>query len=122
MKMGESRDETVADLLRRRNMHGCRKAVVRGLAHVDVIVGMDRALRAQLAAQQLVGAIGDHFVDVHVGLGAGAGLPDHEREMIVELALAHLAGDPGDGAGAAGAAWVRPPERAPVLSPAASYP
>src|ERR1700674_1667695 len=63
---------------------------------------MDRLLCAQLPAQQFVGAIGDHFVDVHVGLGAGAGLPDHEREMLVELALAHLAGDPGDGAGAAG--------------------
>ena len=57
------------------------KAVVRRLAHIDVIVGMDRRLGAELAAELFVGAVGDHLVDVHVGLGAGAGLPDHQREM-----------------------------------------
>ncbi len=47
-------------------------------------------LAAALAAEHLVGAVGDHLVEVHVGLGAGAGLPDHQREMIVELAVDHL--------------------------------
>ena len=62
---------------------------------------MHRLLGAELAAEQFVGAVGDHLVEVHVGLGAGAGLPDHQREMIVELALDHLAGGADDGAGAA---------------------
>src|SRR5450432_3021451 len=51
---------------------------------------MNRRLGAEFAAEQFVGAIGDHLVDVHVGLGAGAGLPDHEREVIVELAVDDL--------------------------------
>ena len=56
---------------------------------------MHRRLGAELAAEHLVGAVGDHLVDVHVGLGAGAGLPDHQREMIVELAVDHLLARPG---------------------------
>ena len=38
--------------------------------------GMDRPLHADLAAEQLAGAVGDHLVGVHVGLRAGPGLPD----------------------------------------------
>ena len=62
---------------------------------------MNRLLGAEFAAEHLVGAVGDHLVEVHVGLGAGAGLPDHQRKVIVELALDHLARGAGDGAGAA---------------------
>ena len=39
------------------------------------------------AAEHLDGAVGDHLVGVHVGLRAGAGLPDDQREMVVELAV-----------------------------------
>jgi hypothetical protein len=67
--------QPVLDLLDRGDMHGGREAVVRRLAHIDVVVGMDRLLRAHLAAQHLDGAVRDHLVGVHVGLGAGAGLP-----------------------------------------------
>ena len=89
------------DALGGRDMHRGRERIVRRLAHVDVIVGMNRLLGAEFAAEHLVGAVGDHLVEVHVGLGAGAGLPDHQRKMIVELALDHLARGAGDGAGAA---------------------
>jgi hypothetical protein len=54
---------------------------------LHVVVGVDRLLGAHLAAEHLDGAVGDHLVGVHVGLGAGAGLPDDEREVIVELAV-----------------------------------
>ena len=84
---GSERD---GDLARGRDVHGGRKGVVRRLAHVDVVVRMHRRLGAELAAEQLVGAVGDDLVDVHVGLGAGAGLPDHQREMVVELAVDDL--------------------------------
>ena len=47
---------------------------------------MNRFLRAQLAARHFDGAVGDDLVDVHVGLGAAAGLPDAQRELVVELA------------------------------------
>jgi hypothetical protein len=47
---------------------------------------MDRLLRAENAARHLDGAIGDHLVHVHVALRAAAGLPDAQREVVVELA------------------------------------
>src|SRR5579863_7212796 len=47
---------------------------------------MNRLFAAQRAAGNFNGAIADDFVDVHVGLGAAAGLPDAEREMVVEFA------------------------------------
>ena len=81
------------------NVHGRGKSVVRGLRHVDVIVGMDGVFRAQHAAGQLDGAVGDHLVGVHVGLRAAAGLPDAQRELIVELAGNHVVGRLGDQAG-----------------------
>ena len=62
---------------------------------------MNRLLGAEFAAQQHVGAVGDHLVEVHVGLGAGAGLPDDQREVIVELAFDHFPCRADDGAGAA---------------------
>ena len=68
------------------DVHGGGEGVVGGLGLVDVVVGMDRVLGAQGAAGFFDGAVADHLVDVHVGLGAGAGLPDDEREVIVELA------------------------------------
>src|SRR5262249_31708822 len=66
------------------------------------IVGMDRVLRAELSAQKLVRAIGDHLVDIHVGLRARPRLPHDQRKMLVEPALAHLAGGPDDRPCAAG--------------------
>ncbi len=81
------------------DMHGRREAVVGRLAHVDMIVGMDRRLPAARAGQHLVGAPGNDLVDVHVGLGAAAGLPDNERELLVELAGGDLGRSGLDGVG-----------------------
>ena len=64
-------------------------------------LGCTGFLAAELAAEQLVGAVGDDLVEVHVALGARAGLPHDKREMIVELALDHLARGADDGVGAA---------------------
>ena len=47
---------------------------------------------AELLSGDLIRAVGDHLVGVHIGLGAGSGLPDHEREMPVQLAGDHLVG------------------------------
>ena len=86
----QRRQQAMGDFLRGGDVHGGREAVVRRLAQVDLIVGMDRRFRTQLGAELFVGAIGDHLVDVHVGLGAGAGLPDDERKLIVEFAVDDL--------------------------------
>ena len=101
MQLGQRRDQVGRHACRGRYVHRGRKRVVRRLAHVDMIVGMDRLLAAELAAKHLVGAIGDHLVEVHVGLRAGAGLPHDERKMVVELAVNDLARGAGDGAAAA---------------------
>jgi hypothetical protein len=86
----QRRDQPVHDLFRRRDMHRRGIGIVRRLAHVDVIVGMDRLFRAQLAAEHLDRAVRNHLVGVHVGLRARAGLPHDEGEMVVKLAFQHL--------------------------------
>jgi hypothetical protein len=65
---------------------------------------MNRLLGAEFAAEQFIGTVGDHLIEgswVHVGLRTGSGLPDHQRKMIVELAVDDLARRADDGAGAA---------------------
>ncbi len=92
----EGRQEVVDDLLGGRDVHGGREGVVGRLAEIDVVVGVDGVLRPERAAGQLDGAVGDHLVGVHVGLGAAAGLPHHQREVVVEGAVRHLAGGAND--------------------------
>ena len=84
-------NQRVLHSFRRRDVHRRRKCVVGRLRHVDVVIGMDRLLRSHhfssiRAARDLNGAVGDDLVDVHVGLRAAAGLPDAQRELVVELA------------------------------------
>jgi hypothetical protein len=52
-------------------------------------------------AEDLVGPARDHLVDVHVRLGAGAGLPDDEGELPVVFAREDLVGGGDDGLGEA---------------------
>lgn len=89
---GDGGDEALVDLNGSGNVHGSGEGVVGGLGHVDVVVGVDGLLGAELTSQKLDGAVGDDLVDVHVGLGAGAGLPHNEGEVVEELALNDLIG------------------------------
>ena len=77
-------------LARRGDVDRARERVVRALAHVDVVVGMDRCLRADHSAEHLDRAVGDHLVGVHVRLRTRAGLPHDERKFGVELAVDHF--------------------------------
>ena len=43
--------------------------------------------------------VGNDLVDVHIGLGAAAGLPDHQGELLVPLPRPDLTAGLGDGAG-----------------------
>ena len=90
LQVRERRQQPMHDRVGRRDVHRRREAIVRRLAQVDMIVRMHRLLCAERAAQELVRTVRDHLVDVHVGLGAGAGLPDDQREVVVELAVDHL--------------------------------
>ena len=51
-----------------------------------MIVGMNGHLAAAHARQGLIGDPGDHFIDVHIGLSAGAGLPNGQRELVIMAA------------------------------------
>src|SRR5271154_738825 len=53
---------------------------------------MNRLLGSQGTAGELDRAIRDDLVGVHVGLRAGAGLPDAQGEMVVEFSLDYLLG------------------------------
>ena len=55
----------------------------------------------KLSARDLIAAVGNDLVAVHVGLRAGAGLPDDEREIAVKLALKGLVRRLNDGVGTA---------------------
>ncbi len=79
----ERRDQPGLHRPRRGDVHRGREAVVRRLGLVDMVVGMDRALAAAIAGEDLVGSAGDHLVGVHVGLGAGARLPDDQGKLVV---------------------------------------
>src|SRR5215469_8320525 len=52
---------------------------------------MNRDLAAQLSVGQLNGAVADDLVDIHIRLRAGPGLPDIQREAVVQLAVYDLA-------------------------------
>ena len=88
---GDRTEQPEHDLLGHRDVHGGREGVVGGLRHVDVVVGMDGLLGAHDPAAELDGPVGDDLVGVHVGLRAAARLPDAQRELVVEIALGHLA-------------------------------
>ncbi len=85
-QMLQRRNQAPIQFGHRRDMHRRREAIVRGLAEIDMVVGVDRAARAQRLAEHLVGAIRQHLVHVHVGLGAGAGLPHDQRELAIVFA------------------------------------
>lgn len=74
------------------NVHDGGEGVVGRGAAVDVVVRVDGRLAANLATEELNGTVGDDLVGVHVGLSAGAGLPDDEGEVVDEPAVGHLLG------------------------------
>ena len=74
------------------NVHGGGKGVVGGLAHIYVVVGVK-----ELFARKGVAPARHHLVGVHVALGAGTGLPDHQRKVIVQRPGDDLVTGAGDG-------------------------
>jgi len=97
VQAAQRREKQAMDLLDGGDMHGGRETVIRGLPEIDVVVGVDRLLAADDAAETLDGQVGDDLVGVHVGLGARAGLPHDEREIVETLERGDLGGGGGDG-------------------------
>ncbi len=78
------------------HMHGRRKRIIRRLAHVHMIIGVDRFFGAHYAAQHFDGAVADDLIRVHVGLGARPRLPDDQRKIVVKPPVDHLLRRSGD--------------------------
>ena len=89
-KQPHRRQQPPVDHLDGGDVHRRRECVVRRLAAVDVVVGVDWLLRAHHATSDLNRPVRDHLVGVHVRLGAAAGLEDHQRKLVVELPGDHL--------------------------------
>lgn len=64
-------------------MNRRREDIVRGLGPVDVVVGMERSVRAKALPRRLSGEVADYLIHVHVRLGSAAGLPDAQGELII---------------------------------------
>ena len=77
-------------------MHGGGKGIVGALRFVDVVVGVNRFFAPHHAAGNFDSPVADHLVDVHVGLGARAGLPNDQREMVVQLSRDNFVSDLSD--------------------------
>ena len=82
----QRRDQGVGDGAGCSNVDRAGEDVVARLRRVDVVVGM------HISAESLRGQGGDHLVGVHVARGAGAGLVDVDRELVVVLATRHFLG------------------------------
>ena len=98
-QLGDGGQQLVLDGRHRSHMHGRGIDIVAGLAFVHIVIRVHQTGFTALAAHQLAGPVGQHLVDVHIGLGAGAGLPDHQGELIGVLAREHLIGGRIDGSG-----------------------
>ena len=101
VQVAERRQQKLTDLAGRRDVHGGREGVVRGLAAVDVVVRMHQRFLAEAPTERLVGEVRDDLVGIHVRLRAGAGLPDHQRELVIVPALQDLRRGGRDGVGEA---------------------
>jgi hypothetical protein len=88
----ERRQKRLLDLDNGSDVHDGGEGVIGGGGHVNVVVGVDGLLGAHGATEDLNSTVGDNLVGVHVGLGAGTGLPDDQREVVQQLTLSDLSG------------------------------
>ena len=79
--------------------HGGGEDIVGGLPVVHVIVGVDVGVFAELASQDLVGAVGDDLIGVHVQADARAGLENIDDEFAVPFTVDDFLGGLDDGVG-----------------------
>ena len=97
VKVCQCRLEAPLDLGRCGGVHSRGARVVRRVGHVHVVVRMDRRLRAKRAAEPEIGGVGNHFIDVHVGLRARSGLPHRQRKVLVQFAVSDVLSDSSNG-------------------------
>src|SRR3989454_10709730 len=90
LQLAQGWQQALVDLQQRGDVNRRWDDVVRGLAHVHMVVRMDGAFLPERVAEDLVRTVRDHFVRVHVRRGPTASLEDVERELRVQLAVHHF--------------------------------
>lgn len=88
----QRRKQSALELKDGGNVHNSGERIVGRSGHVDMVVRVNGLLATLLSSKNLNSAVRDDLVGVHVGLGAGTGLPDNEREVIEELAVGNFSG------------------------------
>ena len=78
------RDKQIDNLTRRRYPNRGGKAVIGRLGMVDIVIGMNRLIATFALTDKFIGTVGNHFIHVHVGLGARACLPNHQRKLVTQ--------------------------------------
>ncbi len=81
LQLLQTRKKNVLRMCGSGDLHRGRHRVIGGLAHVDMIVGMDWILGPDLFSCRLAGHVRDDFIYVHVGRSAGPGLIHIDGEM-----------------------------------------
>ena len=76
----DGREEPLIQRRHRRDVQGGGEGVVGALGHVHVVVGVQQGFPGLVVA-----VAGDDLVAVHVGLGAAAGLPHGQGEVVRQL-------------------------------------
>src|SRR2546430_436448 len=90
LQVSQGRQQALVDFEQGGDVDRRRDDVVRGLARVHVVVRMDGAFLPEWMAQDLVRAVPDHLVRVHVRRGPAPGLEDVQWEVRVQRAIHHL--------------------------------
>ena len=75
----------------KRELHRRRIDVVRRLAQIEMIVGMNDVVLPARLAEDLERAVGHHFVGVHVGRSSGSALNHVDAEVVVVQPVSDLA-------------------------------
>ena len=74
----------MVDLLSYGNVHRGRECVIRALAHIYVVIRVNRFFRPHFTAHHFNSAVRDYFIGIHVALCARACLKDNKREMLYQ--------------------------------------
>mmetsp|Transcript_24401 Transcript_24401/g.37641 ORF Transcript_24401/g.37641 Transcript_24401/m.37641 type:complete len:393 (+) Transcript_24401:319-1497(+) len=86
----ESRDRHFSCYFNTGNVHSCRKAIIRTLSHVAVIIGMHGSLRPNFTPHNLNRTITQHLIHIHIRLRSTSRLINHQREMTIQLPSNHF--------------------------------
>ncbi len=70
-----------------RQFYRCWVDVIGGLGAINMIIGMQILILAFIITQDFQTAIGNHFVGVHIGGGAGTALKHVNGELVVQFAV-----------------------------------